>query len=294
MTDNRAGILWMLLAMAAFAAEDAAIKWTGQRMPAGQVMLTLGVGGAVIFGLAAAARGQRLWSREPLRGALLVRNLAEGSATVCFISALTLGSLSAAVAILQATPLLITAGAALFLGEKVGWRRWTAVAIGLSGVLLILRPWQDGLRPSDLLAVAATVILTARDLATRRIPARLGTLQVSFWAYLAILPGGALLLALGGGAQPFTADLALPVALLIVLGVGGYFAVTQAMRVGEASAVAPFRYARLVFALALAALIFGERPDPLTLLGAAIVIGSGLYALLREGRLAVPRGIEAG
>ncbi|PRY94911.1 drug/metabolite transporter (DMT)-like permease [Hasllibacter halocynthiae] len=292
--DNRAGILWMLLAMAAFAAEDAAIKWTGERMPAGQVMLTLGVGGTLLFGVAAAAAGQRLWCMAPLRGALLLRNLAEGVATVCFISALTLGSLSAAVAILQATPLLITAGAALFLGERVGWRRWTAVAVGLSGVLLIIRPWEDGVRPSDLLALAATVLLTARDLATRRIPPHLGTLQVSFWAYLAILPGGALLLGATGGAQPYTADLALPIALLIALGAGGYFAVTQAMRVGEASAVAPFRYARLVFALALAALIFGERPEAATLIGAGIVIASGLYALLREGRVAVPRGVEAG
>ena len=292
--DNRAGILWMLLAMAAFAAEDAAIKWTGERMPAGQVMLTLGVGGAAIFGALSALNGQRLWTRDPLRGALLIRNLSELGATVCFISAITLGSLSAAVAILQATPLLITAGAALFLQERVGWRRWTAVAVGLSGVLLIIRPWEDGVRPSDLLAVAATVILTARDLATRRIPPHLGTLQVSFWAYLAILPGGAFLLLIGGAPVPYTADLALPVALLIGLGVGGYFAVTQAMRVGEASAVAPFRYARLVFALALAWLIFEEVPDALTLLGAAIVIASGLYALLREGRLAVPRGVEAG
>ena len=283
--DNGRAILLMTLAMAGFALEDAAIKAVSVELAPGQIIATMGLCGAVVFGAASRRRGEALVSRDLLIAPVLLRNASEMVSTAAYVTALALIPLSTASAILQGVPLVVTMGAALFLGERVGWRRWLAVAVGLGGVLLIVRPGMEGFEPASLLAVLGLVTLAGRDLATRRVPGRISTARVSAWGFASLVPTGLLLLLLPGQ------DAALPSAgawlgMLggIVVGLLGYAAVVAAMRMGEVSAVAPFRYARLVFALLVAALAFGERPDLLTLLGAAIVIASGLYAFLRENR----------
>jgi drug/metabolite transporter (DMT)-like permease len=186
-------------------------------------------------------------------------------------------------ALLQASPLVVVAGAALFLGEKVGWRRWASILVGFAGVLVILKPWDAAFDPTGLLTVACVVVLAARDLATRVMPARIGTFQVATWAYLGLVPAGVLLMA--GMAQSFVVPTPGQWAGLggaLVAGLFGYYAVVAAMRLGEVSVVAPYRYTRLVFALAIAMIFLGERPEGSTLLGAALVVGSGLYAFARE------------
>ena len=90
-------------------------------------------------------------------------------------------------ALLQASPLVVTAGAALFLGETVGWRRWVSILVGFAGVMVILAPWDAEFDPTGLFTVACVVVLAARDLATRAMPARIGTFQVATWAYLCLL-----------------------------------------------------------------------------------------------------------
>lgn len=287
--DNGRGILLMTLAMAAFAVEDALIKALSAQLAPGQIIAMIGVGGALVFGVVAKARGERLLSGDALLPAVLLRNVSEMGATAAFVTALALIPLATASAILQGVPLVVTLGAAVFLGETVGWRRWTAVAMGLAGVLVILRPGTEGFRPEALLAVAAMVLLAARDLATRRVPEAISTVRLATWAFAAIVPAGTALLLLPGRevGLPDAAGWALLTAALAA-GLLAYWAIVGAMRAGEASAVAPFRYARLLFALIIAALFFGERPDALTLTGAAVVIGSGLYVFLRERRVARP------
>ena len=131
--------------------------------------------------------------------------------------------------------------------------------------------------------------LAARDLATRRTPERVSTVQLAAWGFASLVPAGAALLLLPGQ-TPAVPDAATAFLLLGAMAAGmvAYWAIATAMRTGEASAVAPFRYARLLFALLIAAVFFGERPDAATLIGAAVVIASGLYALLRERRAAPP------
>lgn len=287
--DNRRGILLMTLAMAAFAVEDAIIKAASASLPPGQIILTIGLGGLLVFGVWTRRRGEALLSRDLLTPPVLVRNAAEMISTAAYVMALALIPLAMASAILQGVPLLVTMGAALFLGETVGWRRWTAVVVGLAGVLAIVRPGLEGFEPEALLAVVGLVGLAARDVATRRVPARVSSTQLSAWGFGSLVPTGVLLLLLPGQ------DLVVPDArsasmLLWALSAGlmAYWAIVGAMRVGEVSAVAPFRYTRLLFALAIAALVFGERPDTTTLAGAGVVIASGLYMFLRERRMARP------
>jgi len=281
--DNTRATLLMVGSMAFFAIEDLFLKRSAEALPPGQVLALTGAAGACVFWALAARQRQPVLSMDALRGMPLVRTLAEAAAAMLYIVALALAPLTMTSALLQASPLVVVAGAALFLGEKVGWRRWASILAGFAGVLVILKPWDAAFDPTGLLTVACVVMLAARDLSTRVMPARIGTFQVATWAYLGLVPAGAALMA--GMGQSFvwpTPGQWAGLGGALVSGLFGYYAVVAAMRLGEVSVVAPFRYTRLVFAMIIAMLFLGERPEGSTLLGAAIVVGSGLYAFARE------------
>ena len=286
--DNTRGSVLMVLAMLGFAFEDMFIKMMSGALHVGQILIMLGGGGAIIFAVITKAYGDRLWSRDLRHPAVILRNAGEVVGTLGFVTAIALTPISSASAILQATPLVVTIGAALFLGETVGWRRWLAVAIGLGGVLLIIRPGLDGFEPKSLFAVQGVIGLAIRDLATRRIPATITSRQVSTYAFAVLVPTGLILLWLGGPdavlVVPDPVNM-LRAAAAIVIGVIAYYTLVAATRIGDISVIAPFRYSRIVFALFVGVVVFGESPDMLTLLGAAIIVSSGIYTLLREARL---------
>jgi drug/metabolite transporter (DMT)-like permease len=281
--DNLRGAILMVLAMLGFAIEDSFIKLMGDALPVGQILMMLGIGGSGVFGLIVVAQRRALFERAMLATPVIVRGLGEITGTVCFISAIVFMPLSTASAILQATPLVVTLGAALFLGETVGWRRWAAISVGFMGVLMIIRPGLEGFSPLSLFAVGGVIGLAARDVATRKIPASLSTMQLSFLGFLVIVPAGAVMLLITGQRfAPLDARLWLLLTGCITFGVVSYYAIVAAMRLGEVSFVSPFRYARLIFALIIGITLFGERPDVFTLLGAAIIVASGIYTVLRE------------
>lgn len=283
--DNFKGMAWMTLAMLAFALADMFIKMTLDRLPIGQVLMIFGTGGALVFGVAARVQGARLLDPALWSGAVLARNGSEILGSVCFVIALAQIDLSLLSAIIQVNPLLVTLGAALVFGETVGWRRWLAIGIGLVGVLVMLRPGLDGGSAAALWALGAAVGLAGRDLATRAIPRRVSTLLLATWGFGAVtLAGAAMLATTGGAVWPDRGESSL-LAGALACALVAYYAITAAMRVGEVAAVTPFRYTRLVFALVIAVLVFGERPDAWTLFGAAIVIATGLYTLAREARV---------
>jgi drug/metabolite transporter (DMT)-like permease len=183
---------------------------------------------------------------------------------------------------LQATPLVVVAAASVIFGEKVGWQRWLAVIVGFVGVLIILRPGVDGFSMLSLLSVVGLLGFAGRDLATRAAPKGLSNRQLGILGFAMLGTAGAILLGWSGGAvMPDLGGLAL-IAGASLFGIAGYHALTGAMRTGEVSAVTPFRYTRLVFAMILAMVIFGERPDLATWAGAALVVASGIYALTRS------------
>ena len=283
LSANARGALLMVGSMLAFAFEDLFLKRSAMALPPGQVIAMLGVAGAACFWVIAATQRQPILTREALRGAELLRSASEAGATMLYVTALALIPLTMNAALLQASPLAETMGAALFLKEPVGWRRWTAIVTGFVGVMIILRPGTEGFSAAGLLTVACVVVLVGRDLATRVMPARIGTFQLTTWAYLGLIPAGLALMAIGGEApQPIAAERWPDLLGALITGLVGYWAVTAAMRVGEVSVVAPFRYTRLVFAATIAAIVLGERPDTATWIGSGLIIASGLYALWRE------------
>jgi drug/metabolite transporter (DMT)-like permease len=285
MTPNALGSLWMVAAMAGFAVEDMFLKSAARELPVGQILMLFGGGGMIGFAILAARRGEAVLHPAILTPVLLIRCVFEVTGRLFYTLAIAFTPLSSASAILQATPLVVVMGAALIFGEKVGWRRWTAIVVGFVGVLVILRPGVEGFTALSLLAVLGTLGFAGRDLATRAAPAILSNLQLGIYGFAMMVPTGAVLLAFSGGAAVPSATAALQLAAATGVGVAAYYSLTVAMRTGEVSVVTPFRYTRLVFALVLGVLAFGERPDALTLLGSMIIVASGLYTLLRTRRV---------
>lgn len=204
--------------------------------------------------------------------------------TVLFLGALAHLPLANATAVLQAVPLAVALGAALYLGERVGWRRWTAILIGFCGVLLIVRPGLAGFNAYTLMVVGAVIFAAVRDLATRRIVATVPSLTISALTALTVTLTGLVLIVPLGGWTPM--DASVVVILMAAAGFlfAGYLFIVMAMREGDIGFVAPFRYTALLWALILGLAFFGEFPDTATLAGAAIVVGTGIYTLYRESR----------
>jgi drug/metabolite transporter (DMT)-like permease len=283
--DNLRGSILMVVAMALFAIEDMFIKLLAASLPVGQILLLLGAGGGAIFAAIAKSQGARLWSADLWHRGVLIRNGGEIVGTMGFITAIALTPISSASAILQAIPLAVTLGAALFLGESVGWRRWTAIAVGFCGVLLVIRPGTDGFEPLSIFAVIGVVGLAARDLGTRMVPPTISSMQLSAYAFALLVPTGGLMMAVTGDTWTMPGGSAW-LFLIAAQGIGvvAYGLIVAATRLGEVGAIAPFRYARIVFAMIVGVTVFGERPDALTLTGASIIVASGLYAFWRETR----------
>lgn len=285
MHNLRAALL-MVLAMAAFAAEDALLKALSGSIPTGQLLAVIGFAGMAVFGLWIAISPEGLRLRHLLRPQVALRNLCEGVCAITFVTALATGDLSIASAILQAQPLLMTLGAALFLGEQVGWRRWSSIAVGFCGVLLIVKPGTAAFEVSSIFAVIAVLALAVRDLVTRRLPPEVGSGLLSAGAFGSMgIAGLVLMLAAGQGAVTPTAGQGALMAATLCFGLLGYITMVIATRIAEIAVIAPFRYSRLLFALLLAVSIFSERPDALTLTGAALIAGAGIYSMWREARL---------
>ncbi len=285
--NNVNGILLVVGAMAAFALEDMFIKHLSVSVPTGQIMILLGAVCGLLFAIMAVGTRKRIFDRVAWRPLPLVRAGSEGIGAIAFVTALALVDLSTVAAVFQAMPLAVTVGAALFLGEQVGWRRWSAVGVGFVGVLMIIRPGLEGFQPETLLVVISVVCIAARDLITRRLDADIASSVVALQAYIAAILGGLVLMVVQ--TQPLvplgSAQMA-PLIGAVIFSVIGYYGIVTAMRVGDASALTPFRYTRLVFSIAAGMIMFGERPDLMTIAGASLILGSGLYTFLRERRLA--------
>jgi len=283
--DNLRGILLVIAAMVMFTIEDSFIKGLSEVFPVGQILILLGIGGAMVFAMIALMNRQPLVGREVFSPMLFWRSVGETGAAFFFVTALWLVPLSVAGALLQTTSLIVTIGAAFLLGEQVGWRRWSAIAIGLIGVIIIIRPGFDGFQPAALLALAAAVLLAGRDLATRRLPSGTPSIAVSFWGFMAVIPAGILLSAIfGAPVMPNLYQAGLFVAC-VAFGTSGYYLIVTAMRMGEASALAPFRYSRLLFSIIVGYVVFNEVPDFWTLVGSGVILTSGVYIILRERRI---------
>jgi drug/metabolite transporter (DMT)-like permease len=282
LSPNLTGSLFMAGAMATFCATDAISKYLLPQMNFGQLVLLRGIVAGTLITALAAHRG----ALRPLR-VLFVRPVAlriigEVVGTIFFLQAITHLPLANVSAIILSQPLAITLGAVLLFGERVGWRRWLAIAAGFIGVLIIVKPGAAGFNQFTLLALCSVAFYALRDLATKQIPTEVPALFVTLLTTISMTSvGGLLMMPLGGWATPSASSLAL-LAAAAVLVLIGYQCVIMALRVGDISAVAPFRYTQLLWAMLLGYFIFGDMPDGAMILGAAIIVASGLYTFHRE------------
>jgi len=212
---------------------------------------------------------------------MIIRILAEIGTTVTFLTALKHMPLANVTAILQSLPLAITMAAAIFLGEPVGWRRWSAICVGFTGVLIIIRPGLAGFNSYSLLALAAVILLTVREISTRQLDNKVPTVTVALSTTLGITAFAALMLIGTEWAEINFVSWSLIIAAAAAVTVATLLSVV-AMRTGDIGFVSPFRYTSLIGAIGLGILLFGEWPDGMTLLGAVIIAFAGVYSLYRE------------
>jgi len=273
--------LTMLAAVLFFALMDAGLKGLSTHYPPFQVAALRGAASLpFVLAWVAVSGGVRSlrWVRWPLH---LLRGVLGVAMMASFVYALRTLPLSTAYSIFFVAPLLVTALSVPFLGERVGPRRWTAIAVGLCGVLVLLRPTGEGLVSLAAAAVLLAAVMYAVSAITVRMLARTDTTQAMMVWLLVLMAGGSALLAAPHWVPLQTRD------AWIIAGVGlagalGQYAITEAFRLGEASLIAPLEYTALVWGVLLDAGLWGVLPDAVTWLGAAIIVASGLYLLRRE------------
>ncbi|GHC75851.1 DMT family transporter [Limoniibacter endophyticus] len=288
---NARGAMFMTVSMAAFSSNDAVSKFVSSSINMGQLMMVRGLFALVLILALAYLQGQLHTPQRLLHRTVGLRVIGEVGATIFFLLALANMPLANASALFQALPLAVTMGAALFLGEAVGWRRWTAIGVGFLGVLIILRPGPEGFSTYSLMVLLAVLFSALRDLSTRLVPAEVSPVLMSTLTTVAVTITGAILVVpLGGWVEPTPANTA-PLLVSAVFVLIGYQFVIKAMRVGEISIISPFRYTNLLFAVIYGILIFGELPDIYMIIGGLIVVGSGLYTLYREKKRGAERPV---
>lgn len=282
LSPNFRGAAFMAISMAAFTVNDAMTKLSSETVTMAQVMLIRGLFATALVGAIAWHQGALRNFGHVLHPMVLARVAGEVCATCCFLIALAHLPIANVSAVLQALPLSVTMAAAMVLAEPVGWRRWLSIAVGFTGVLIIVRPGFEGFSVYSLWALACVVFCTIRDVATKRVPPEIPSFLISTATAGAVTVCGALLIVPFGGWQPVQADAVAMLLVAAVLLVIGYQFIIKAMRVGDISFVAPFRYTALLWSILLGYLIFADLPDLAMIVGAAVIVASGLYMLYRE------------
>jgi drug/metabolite transporter (DMT)-like permease len=222
------------------------------------------------------------------RWKVALRSIAEIGATATFLTALAHMPLANLSAILQSLPLAITLGAAIVLKEPVGWRRMVAILIGFFGVLLIIKPGTEGFTFWSMLGLISVACVAVRDLTTRTLSRATPSASVAVWASVAVTLIGAVITTWQGWVA-VSPQQAMYLAIASAALICGYMFAVMVMRVGDIGLIAPFRYTSLLWAILFGWMLFGSLPDSLTVAGAAIVVATGLYTLLRERRLSRQR-----
>jgi len=274
------GILLMVLAMLIIPLNDGMAKALTARYPVAEIVWARYLFHFLLLlpliawknGLAS-MRPRRIWLHM-LRGAFTV------FATFFFFWALSSLPMADTLALMFCYPLFITALSPIFLGEKVGLRRWGAVVAGMAGVIVIIRPGGDVFQWSSLLGVAAGLSMACYWIVTRRISASAPPLVAA--AYAAIF--GVLVMPVilpGGWVVPTPGDVGL-VAVMGAIAAAFHILLVKALEFGQASVLAPFAYAEIIMATTVGYFVFGDFPDPFTWVGIAIVIGAGVYISVRE------------
>jgi drug/metabolite transporter (DMT)-like permease len=284
-SDNTRGIIYMIVAMTTFTLNDTFMKLATQTVPLSEAIAVRG--SLTLVALLVLARIMGVSQLVPAAGDrkfMAMRTLGEVGATITFLLALRQMPLANLSAILQSLPLAVTLGAALLLKEKVGWRRMTAILIGFSGVMMIVRPGTEGFNIWSVLALISVGFVVIRDLSTRQFSSNLPSVVIAIYSALAVTAMGYAGLALESWKALATVEVLMLCGASAML-IMGYMFIVMAMRVGDVSIIAPFRYTSLITAIVMGWLAFGALPGSWTLGGATIVVAMGLYTYMREHQL---------
>ena len=279
---NSKGIFLMIISMASFAAGDTFVKISGAFLSPAQIMFFLIAGGLIIFAMIAKFKGENLLDSRAFSPVLLIRYLAEMIGLVAMIMGLTKIPLSVVGTVTQASPILVAAGAVFFFKEIVSWRRWSSIVIGFIGVVLVIQPGSQNLDYAVIWTVVALVAFSIRDLVTRLTPPDIPSASIATFTMIAAFPFTAAWVFFSGEKLFHPGIDWAVVSSMIILGSFGYLLLITSLRLGELSAIMPFRYSRIVFLLILGVLVFGERPTASMLVGAALILISGVYIMWRE------------
>ena len=278
--ENFLGSVLMVAAMAAFAVEDSVIKLVSIVLPVGQILFLLGVGGALSFAGLAVILRKEVFSYGVFTRPMHFRIISEVIGRVFYSSALALTPLASSTMILQATPLVVVIGAAVLFKEKVSAIRWVAVLLGFVGVLIIVDPSSDSFSFLSILAVLGMLGFAGRDLASRAVPKSLNIFTLGVHGFMSIALSG-IVLTLYNSAPIIWPDFCSWLYLLlgVFLGAIGYSALISAMRIGEVSAITPFRYSRVIFGVAIGIFFFGESITFTAALGCGLIVLSSFIVL---------------
>ena len=283
-SENYRGILFMVAACTGFILNDTCVKLASEELPIPQIIVLRSVMALPLVLLFCWQRGMLRDLLEVGDRHLWLRTLGEVGGTAAFLTALAHLDIANITAITQTVPLAVTAAAALFMGENVGVRRWSAIAVGFAAVMLVIRPGTEGFNAWSLLALCAVGCVVLRDLSSRAMASRISPLTVTVVSLLTLIPLGAVM-SYWTPWQPVSGRaLSLTFASAVMLSIA-YVLVVHAMRHGEISVVAPFRYVFLVWAILIQIAVFAVWPDSLTLLGSAVLVATGLYTLYRERKV---------
>lgn len=285
MTPNLAGILAMMASQLCFVVNDATMKWVSQDLPMGQSIFLRGIVAALLIGAAISLNGDMVHVRRLASFRGVMRTLLDMMGSLCYLYAVMRMPIADLVGMMQVVPLAITAGAALLLGEPVGWRRWLATIVGFIGALLIVQPSGSGTVSAGLtLAVLSLLATVGRDLLTRGLPAGIPALAISFTAAVGVGLAGLSGLLFETWQTPPLAALGLIVfAALFLIGANTWQ--IYALRTGEIAVVGPFRYSVLIWAVIAGYWLWGELPQGWSWAGMAILAAAGIYTFLREQHL---------
>ena len=272
----------MIVAMGCLTLTDLLIKVASQTLPIGQVMISYGVGSLIVFWVLLRIKGESIRLSPLTNPTVIFRNIGDLIALNGMFLALVYVPLSTIGAVIQTVPILVTAAAALFLGERVGMRRASAIFVGFLGALLIIQPGAASFDITAVLVLIAAIGMALRDIATKLVRENLSTLLLSFYSCFLFIISGIVLLVINGEAIVPVLVNSVTIVVMIVTGSLGFFFMTEAVRLGEMSVVSPFRYTRLLFSMAAGILILGEQVNASMIIGSALTILSGLYIWRRE------------
>lgn len=279
---NLRGIVAMMLAMALFTLNDTFVKLARVYWEAGQVLVIRGVFALVMLAIWLKLAGISDRIGMMFRPALVLRGMIEAGIATAFITAVGQMALADITAILMMAPLIITALSMIFFGEKVGWRRWSAVFVGFGGMLLVVQPGGGVPITALVLALLAVIGVGFRDIVTRRIPVEIPSVVVAITSTLGTLLGGLLLVGAGEAWRPMPPHLLMLTGSAAAFVILGNYAMIEACRDVELSVVSPFRYIVILWAVVLGIVVFGEWPTSVAIAGIALIGASGLYTLHRE------------